>query len=185
METQYKDVEVVNRGSSFNGKDLTLRFLALTLTLIAAVLLGVDKETTTVAITLVPSLPPVDLPVTAKWTHMSAFVYFVIANAISCTYAATSLIVILATSGKNKLASLVIIILDIVMVALLFSAVGATSSIGLIGYKGNSHVHWDKVCNVFNKFCHQVAIAVFLSFAGSITYLLLIVISALKLHKKF
>ena len=108
-----------------------------------------------------------------------------IANAISCAYAAASLIVILATRGKNKLASLIIIILDLAMVALLFSAVGATSSIGVIGYKGNSHVHWDKVCNVFNKFCHQVAIAVSLSFAGSITYLLLIVISALKLHQKF
>ncbi|GJY41394.1 CASP-like protein 1E2 [Tanacetum coccineum] len=181
METQYKEVEVTNRRSSFNGKDLTVRFLALTLTLIAAVLLGVDKETTIVAITLVPSLPPVDLPVTAKWIHM----YFVIANAIACAYAATSLIVILATSSKYKLASLIITILDLAMVALLFSAVGAASSIGVIGYKGNSHVHWDKVCNVFDKFCHQVAIAVFLSFAGSITYLLLIVISALKLHKKF
>lgn len=75
METQLKEVEVVNRSSNFSGKDLAVRFLALTLTLVAAILLGVDKETKTVSVTLVSSLPPIDLPVTAKWTQMSAFVY--------------------------------------------------------------------------------------------------------------
>ncbi|KAI7734127.1 hypothetical protein M8C21_033190 [Ambrosia artemisiifolia] len=185
METQFKDVEVVNRSSTFKSKDLAVRLLALALTLVAAVLLGVNKQTTTVSITLVTSLPPVDLPVTAKWNQMSAFVYFVIANAIACSYGATSLILILVTRGRNKLMSLLVTVLDLVMVGLLFSAIGATGSIGLIGYNGNSHVRWDKVCNVFGKFCHQVAIAVFLSFAGSIAYLLLIVIASLKLHNKF
>ncbi|KAI3821930.1 hypothetical protein L1987_09506 [Smallanthus sonchifolius] len=185
METEFKEVEVVNRKSSFNSKDLTVRLLALALTLVAAVLLGVSKETTTVSITLVSSLPPVDLPVTAKWTQMSAFVYFVIANAIACSYGATSLILILVTRGRNKLVSLTVTILDLVMVGLLFSTIGATGSIGLIAYKGNSHVQWDKVCNVFGKFCNQIAVALFLSFAGSIAYLVLIVLAALKLHKKF
>ena len=188
METQYKEeeVEVVNRrSSSFNYKDLVVRFLALALTLIAAVLLGVYRQTTTVSLTIVPSLPPVNLPVTAKWIHLSAFVYFVIANAIACSYAAISLVLILATKGAHKLVSIIVIILDLVMVALLFSAVGATGSIGLIGYNGNSHVQWDKVCNVFDKFCHQGAVAVFLSLAGCIAYFLLILLTVLHLHKKF
>nr|XP_043609328.1 CASP-like protein 1E2 [Erigeron canadensis] len=185
METQSKDIEVINRRSMFNGKDLVVRLLALTFTLVAAIVLGVNKETTTVSMTLVQSLPPVDLPVTAKWTHLSAFVYLVIANSIACLYAATSMMLILVTRGKHKLVSLVIIILDLVMVALLFSAVGATGAVGLIGYKGNSHVQWDKVCNVFGKFCHQVATALFLSFAGSLMYLMLVVIAALNLHKKY
>ncbi|KAL4592941.1 hypothetical protein LXL04_005949 [Taraxacum kok-saghyz] len=184
METEYKDVEVVNRKSSFKGKKLILRFLALTLTLIAAVVLGVDKETKTVGLTLVTTLPPVPVPVTAKWKYLSAFVYFVVANAISCVYAAMSLILILTSRNASKLVSMTIFILDLAMVALLFSAIGATGSVGLIGYQGNSHVQWDKVCNVFDKFCHQVAIAAFMSFAGSITFLLLIVFTALSLHKK-
>ncbi|KVH89851.1 CASP-like protein 1E2 [Cynara cardunculus var. scolymus] len=188
MESQQKaeEVEVVNETtSSFNRKDLVLRFLALALTLIATVLVGVDKQTANVTITLVPSLPPLSLPVTAKWTQMSAFVYFVIANAISCFYAAMSLILILATRGGRKHMSLMITILDLVVVALLFSAIGATGSVGLIGFLGNSHVQWNKVCNVFDKFCHQVVVALFMSFAGSIAYLLLIVLVALRLHKKF
>lgn len=80
--------------------------------------------------------------------------------------------------------SLILLMLDLMMVVLLFSAIGATGSVGLIGYQGNSHVQWEKVCNVFDKFCHQVAIAVFLSFAGSITYLLLILLAAVTLHNK-
>ncbi|KAD4384940.1 hypothetical protein R6Q59_010931 [Mikania micrantha] len=183
METQFKEVEVVNRKTSFTVKDLAVRLLALALTLVATVLLGVDKETTTVSVKLVSSLPPVDLPVTAKWTQMSAFVFFVIANAIACSYGAASLILILVTRGRNKLVPIMVTILDLVMVGLLFSGVGATSSIGVIAYKGNSHVQWDKVCNVFDKFCQQVAIAIFMSFAGGIAYLLLIVLAALKLHK--
>ncbi|KAL6581874.1 hypothetical protein OROMI_005888 [Orobanche minor] len=85
MESEYK-----NRGSSMNegvesgvavankrkvrGWDVVLRFLALALSLAAAVTLGVDKETTTVALTLVPTLPAVNVPVTAKWHYLSAFV---------------------------------------------------------------------------------------------------------------
>ncbi|CAI9289217.1 unnamed protein product [Lactuca saligna] len=188
METEYKEkekeVNVSNRNSSFNYKELVFRLLALSLTLVAAVVLGVDKQTTTVSLTLVPSLPPVDLPVTAKWTDLSAFVYLVIVNAIACAYAAISLVILLVTRGRNKLVSLILLMLDLMMVVLLFSAIGATGSVGLIGYQGNSHVQWEKVCNVFDKFCHQVAIAVFLSFAGSITYLLLILLAAVTLHNK-
>lgn len=108
-----------------------------------------------------------------------------IANAIACTYGATSLMLILVTRGRSQVVSLMITVLDLVMVGLLFSAVGATGSVGLIGYKGNAHVKWDKVCNVFGKFCHQISMALFLSFAGSIAYFVLIVLSTLKLHKKF
>ncbi|XP_023750897.1 CASP-like protein 1E2 [Lactuca sativa] len=185
MDTEYKEKEnVSNRNSSFNYKELVFRLLALSLTLVAAVVLGVDKQTTTVSLTLVPSLPPVDLPVTAKWTDLSAFVYLVIVNASACAYAAISLVLLLVTRGGNKLVSLILLMLDLMMVVLLFSAIGATGSVGLIGYQGNSHVQWEKVCNVFDKFCHQVAIAVFLSFAGSITYLLLILLAAVTLHNK-
>lgn len=68
-----KEVMVANR-RRMRGWDFLLRFLALGLTLVAAVLVGVDKQTKIVPFTLVPTLPPVNIPVTAKWHHMSAFV---------------------------------------------------------------------------------------------------------------
>ncbi|GKA37847.1 mutator type transposase [Tanacetum coccineum] len=155
------------------------------LTLAAAVVLGVNKQVTTVAVTLAPSLPPVNLPVTAKWHDMSAFVYFVITNAIVCAYTALSLfLTLLATKGGKKNVSLMVTILDLIMVVLLFSAIGATCAVGFIGYEGNSHVQWQKVCNVFDKFCHQVSTAMVLSFIGSIAYLLLIVFALINVHKR-
>nr|GFA81445.1 CASP-like protein 1E2 [Tanacetum cinerariifolium] len=75
-------------------------------------------------------------------------------------------------------------ILDLIMVVLLFSAIGATGAVGLIGYEGNSHVQWQKVCNVFDKFCHQVSTAMVLSFIGSIAYLMLIVFALINVHKR-
>ncbi|KAI3713762.1 hypothetical protein L1987_72348 [Smallanthus sonchifolius] len=182
MEMQYK--VGVNGGGRLRRTDLAVRVLALVLTLAAAVVLGVNKQTTTVPITIVPSLPPVNMPVTAKWLHMSAFVYFVIANAIACFYTTVSLIITLATKGGIKKVSIMVTILDVVVVAILFSAIGASGAVGLIGYQGNSHVQWQKVCNVFDKFCHQVTAAMVLSFFASMAYLLLVVLVVFHVYKK-
>ncbi|KAK6130449.1 hypothetical protein DH2020_035859 [Rehmannia glutinosa] len=144
MESQYKNssnggiesgVAVANK-NKMRGWDVVLRFLALALSLTAAVVLGVNKETTTVAVTLVPTLPPVNIPVTAKWHDLSAFV------------------------------------------------VGAAVAIGLMGYEGNSHVQWKKVCNVFDRFCDQAAAALGLSGGASLAFFMLVVLATLNLHKK-
>lgn len=107
------------------------------------------------------------------------------ANAIACSYAAISLILTLANRGGKKGLTLMIIILDLVVVALLFAGTGAAAAVGLLGVQGNSHVQWNKVCNVFDKFCHQVAAAIIISFLGSLVFLLLVVLAALNLHKKY
>ncbi|PIN04030.1 hypothetical protein CDL12_23435 [Handroanthus impetiginosus] len=79
---------------------------------------------------------------------------------------------------------MVIIFFDLVMVALLFSGVGAAFAIGLMGYRGNTHVAWNKVCNVFDRFCHQVVAAIILSTVAALMFFLLVVLAALNLHKK-
>ncbi|KAF4356064.1 hypothetical protein G4B88_015344 [Cannabis sativa] len=70
------------------------------------------------------------------------------------------------------------------MVGLLFSSNGAAAAVGLIGLQGNSHVQWKKVCNVFDKFCHQGAAAVVLSFLGASAFLLLAMLTIKRLHRK-
>ncbi|KAL3508051.1 hypothetical protein ACH5RR_033433 [Cinchona calisaya] len=178
-----KQVEVANK-TSVRGLDLILRFLGFASTLVAAIVLGIDKQTKLVSVTVVSTLPPISVPVTAKWHYLSAFVYFVVANAIACAYAAISLLLVLANRGAKKGLALMIITLDLVMVALLFSGGGAALAVGLIGYEGNSHVQWNKVCNVFGKFCHQVAGAIVVSLVGSAVFLLLVLLAMLNLHKK-
>lgn len=109
-----------------------------------------------------------------------------VANAVACSYGTLSSILILTNyrGGKKGLCTMSIVILDLAMVALLASGIGAATAIGLIGYRGNSHVHWNKVCDVFGKFCSQMLIAIVTSFLGSIAFLFLVMLAALDLHKK-
>ncbi|XP_057536217.1 CASP-like protein 1E1 [Amaranthus tricolor] len=162
--------------------ELALRVLALLLTLVAAILLGLDKQTVIVPITISPDLPAFMAPVPAKYHYVSAFVYTVVVNASACVIAAMTLIAAIASKDGSR--RLVIMVVDLMMVALLFSSIGATGAIGVIGLKGNSHLRWGKVCNVYAKFCNQVIASVILSLLGATAFLLLIFLSFLKLHKK-
>ena len=85
---------------------------------------------------------------------------------------------------KKSSLGLLIIVLDLLMVGLLFSAVGAAGAIGLMAYVGNSHVNWNKVCNVFGTFCHQVVASVVLSVLAAVAYLFLVVLAVLGLNKR-
>lgn len=111
--------------------------------------------------------------------------YFVVGNAIACAFAAVSLALTFISNGGGKIVSrLMIIVADLMMVALLFSSIGAATGIGLIGIKGNSHLQWHKVCDVFGRFCHQVMASVALSLLAAIAFLLLIILAASKLQKR-
>ena len=103
-----------------------------------------------------------------------------VANSIASVIAAVSLVVTLARKGGSVLTA---IFIDLMMVALLFSSIGATGAVGLLGYKGNSHLMWNKVCNVYGKFCHQVMAAAALSLFGGIVYVLLVLLGASKLKR--
>ncbi|XP_020221952.1 CASP-like protein 1E1 isoform X2 [Cajanus cajan] len=163
MEGESKgSFDVMDQGSENKGRklivgtcDLVLRLLAFVMTLVAAIVIGADKQTAIVSIKLLDSMPPLDLPVTAKWHYLSAFL------------------------RKGKGMEALISVIDALMVALLFSGNGAAIAIGLLGLQGNSHVHWNKVCNVFGKFCHQATLSLFTSLLGSTAFLLLLVVPPL------
>lgn len=65
--------KMITMGSS-SSSDFVVRILALILTLTAAVVAGVDKQTKIIPLTLLKTLPPLRVPVTANWSDMSAFV---------------------------------------------------------------------------------------------------------------
>ncbi|XP_058200202.1 CASP-like protein 1E1 [Rhododendron vialii] len=167
--------------------ELVLRVVGMGFSLVAAVMVGVDKETEVVALTVVDTLPPLHVSLTAKWYYMSAFVYFVVANAIACFYAAASLVALSIMPTKKTTQNgltLALLILDLVMVALLFSANGAAVAVGLIGLHGNSHTNWKKVCNVFKTFCRYMTAGFAMSMMGSFVFLWLVLLGTLSLHKK-
>ncbi|XP_056172281.1 CASP-like protein 1E1 [Syzygium oleosum] len=164
--------------------DLLLRALALALTLAVAIMVGVDKESKTVSVVISQSLT-LHVPATAKWQYMSAFVYFLVSNIVACSYAAASLVYItVAGATRSAKASLAINVLDTVMMGLLLSASGASAAIGVIAQYGNSHVQWNKVCHMFDSYCHQMVAAFALCLVGSFVFLLLAVLNVMDLHKK-
>ncbi|XP_022138619.1 CASP-like protein 1E2 [Momordica charantia] len=165
--------------------DLILRLVALLLTLAAAVVIGADKQTKTVPLQLAAALPPLYVPVTARWHYLSALVYFVVANAIGCSYAALSLLLSAVNKGRSRSLRSAIIVMDILTVALLFSGVGAAAAVGVIGRNGNSHLKWNKICNVFGRFCGQGAASLLLSLLGATSFLSLVVLAALRLLIEF
>nr|XP_010326606.1 CASP-like protein 1E1 [Solanum lycopersicum] len=163
--------------------DMILRIMGLIFTLIAAIVAGSNKDTESVAISLVDGLPPLHLTLTAKWSYMSSTVYFVAVNAIACAYAAISMAFISLTGGRNSKGSILVVGLDLAMVALLFSANGASASIGLIALNGNSHTQWHKVCYAFKRYCIQGGAALVLSMFGSFFFICIVLLFTYNLHR--
>lgn len=68
------NVKVVESSRRVRYCEGVLRLLGLLLTLVAAIVTALDKETNTISVSISKGLPTVHLPVTAKWHYMSAFV---------------------------------------------------------------------------------------------------------------
>ncbi|EOA17483.1 hypothetical protein CARUB_v10005811mg [Capsella rubella] len=167
---------------SRKGVELAMRVLALVLTMTAAIVLGVAKQTKVVPIKLIPTLPPLDVSTTAKASYLSAFVYNVSVNAIACGYTAISIVILMISKGKRSKGLLMAVLIgDLVMVALLFSGTGASGAIGLMGKQGNDHVMWKKVCGVFGKFCNQAAASIAITLIASVVFMGIVVLDAMKL----
>lgn len=64
------------------------------------------------------------------------------------------------------------------------SATGAAGFVAYIGLKGNSHVNWSKVYNVYGKFCRHIGSSITISLVASILLGLLVVPSAYSLHRR-
>ncbi|GMH28435.1 hypothetical protein Nepgr_030278 [Nepenthes gracilis] len=183
MEAQYDGVKLKEvAGGRGRAAAALLRAVALVLTLTSTLVLALDKETKAVAVTI--GAITLEIPVTAKIKYSSTFVYSVVVNAIASGYGALSLLLMLANKGgKVRRATLLLVVGDMIMVALLFSGVGAAMAIGVIALKGNSHLRWNKVCNVFSKFCHIGLASFGFSLGASIAYLLLVSIAVFHLQK--
>lgn len=74
VESKEREVMVAKPVAVVGVCDLLLRLLAFTVTLVAAIVIAVDKQTKLVPIQLSDSFPPLNVPLTAKWHQMSAFV---------------------------------------------------------------------------------------------------------------
>lgn len=68
-----------------------------------------------------------------------------------------------------------------VMLGILASATGTAGGVAYIALKGNKEIGWNKICNVYDKFCRYIASSLVLSLFAS---LLLLVLSICSLFKR-
>uniref|UniRef100_J3KZV1 CASP-like protein n=1 Tax=Oryza brachyantha TaxID=4533 RepID=J3KZV1_ORYBR len=118
------------------------------------------------------------VPVTAKWTYSSAFVCLVVANTMVFAFCAAAL-----AACRRRSAVVPVMVGDLVALALLFSAVGAAAQFGLLGERGNAHVRWAKVCDVYGRFCERAMAAVAVSLIAAFADLVLLMLNILTIHK--
>ncbi|GAB2234686.1 hypothetical protein Drorol1_Dr00003948 [Drosera rotundifolia] len=131
------------------------RLLVLGATASAAIVMAVSHETAHVFF----------LTTEAKYTHMPAFKYFVIANAIASVY---SLLVLLLPQ-QSPLWRLVLA-LDVVVAMLLASSSSAALAIAYVGLKGNTNAGWQPICKQVPHYCNHVEGALAAGFVGFAMY---------------
>lgn len=69
------------------------------------------------------------------------------------------------------------------LLGVMASAIGAAGAVGYIGFKGNDHTQWNKICNVFNTFCGHIAGSIAVSVLPSVALLMLVWVSVFALWK--
>ena len=74
VDEEKRDIGV-GASRKVSNSELFIRFMALLLSLAAALVLAFDKQTEIIPVTLVSTLPPLYVPATAKFHYLSAFTY--------------------------------------------------------------------------------------------------------------
>ncbi|KAL4591822.1 hypothetical protein LXL04_004795 [Taraxacum kok-saghyz] len=119
----------------------------------------------------------------ASYDDVSAFSFFLIANAITASYLALTIpisIVFILRPQSIKL-RVVLMFFDTVMVALTTSAAGGAASIVYLAHNGNSDANWPALCQQFNDFCQKTSGATVASFLSVVILMILVVLSAFSL----
>ncbi|KAL2464110.1 CASP-like protein 1D2 [Forsythia ovata] len=163
--------------------DVVLRFLLFASALVAVLVMVTSKQTEIVPIPFYPF----KAPASAKFTHSPAFIYFVAALSVVGFYGIiTSLISLFSLLRPRSCPKVVshFVIFDVLFLGVVAAATGTAGGVAYIGLKGNSHVGWRKICNVYGDFCRHIGASVAVSLFASVVLVLLVLFSIRSLTKK-
>ncbi|CAL9751166.1 unnamed protein product [Musa acuminata subsp. burmannicoides] len=168
------------------GVDFGLRLLLLASAVSALVVLVTSKQTESIPTSLPPPFPAF-ISRDAKFQHSPAFIYLLVALSVTCFYSIITMVASFAaiTSPSSSPRMLFHLVLsDAVMAGVMASAAGTAGSVAYLGLKGNSHVNWNKVCNVYDKFCRHVGSSAAVSLVASVLLVSLVVLSSYSLYRR-
>ncbi|XP_050116991.1 CASP-like protein 1D1 [Malus sylvestris] len=157
--------------------DVALRFLVFAASLTSVLVMVTSKQTVFRG----------RFPVKAKFNHSPAFIYFVAALSVAGLYALLTTLASISVIWKPICPPKMLLhfaFLDVLILGLVASATGTAGGVAYIGYKGNEHVMWQKVCSAFDKYCKHIAGSLATSLFASVLLVLLVWLSTFTLHKK-
>ncbi|KAL0457309.1 UNVERIFIED_CONTAM: CASP-like protein 1D1 [Sesamum latifolium] len=178
-----RPAERAGSSRSFAAADVVLRFLLFASGVVAVVVMVTSKQTELIPI----PIPPFLMPRPAKFTHSPAFIYFVAALSVAGFYGAiTTLISLFALSKPAAYPRLLshFVIFDVLLLGIVAAATGTAGGVAYIGLKGNSHVQWRKICDIYGEFCRHIGASIAVSLFGSVVLALLVLLSIYSLSKR-
>ncbi|KAK9725597.1 hypothetical protein RND81_05G156100 [Saponaria officinalis] len=164
--------------------DVALRLLLLAACIVAVVVMGTSKQT---AMVPVPGVPGLTVPYPAKFSNSPAFIYFIVALSVAGLYSVITLITSLSFISKPNIPAKIFLILavhDVLILGIVAAATGTAGGVAYVGLKGNSHVNWGKICNVYDKFCRYLGTSIFFSLFAAVLLVVLVILNALSLYKR-
>lgn len=171
------------RRSNYSSVHVALRFLLFAASVTAVVVMVTAKQTEIVP---VPGLP-ISVPLEAKFSDSPAFLYFISALSVAGLYGILTTLAAISTVLKPAYAARFLLhfaLLDVLMLGIVASATGAAGGVAYVGLKGNSHVRWGKVCNVYDKFCQHVGSSIAVALFASVLLVLLTMLSVFSIYRK-
>ncbi|CAL0325820.1 unnamed protein product [Lupinus luteus] len=169
------------KGFDYFKFDVILRFLLFAASLVAVVVMVTSNETELV---LYKGRP---VPQPAKFRYSPAFVYFVAAFSVSGLYSIITTLASLSVIKKPELKTKLLlhfIFLDALILGIVASATGTAGGVAYVGLKGNKHVGWLNICNVYGKFCKHTGGSIAVALFGTIVTVFLIWLSAYNIHTR-
>lgn len=165
--------------------DFALRLLLLASTVSSLVVLATSKQTKIIPTGLPPPFSLVERE--AYFKNSPALIYLLVALSVGGLYSIITLLAsCFAISNPSPSTKLLfhLIVFDALMAGIMASATGTGGSVAYLGLKGNSHVNWTKVCNVYGKFCRYIGSSIAVSLVASIVLVLLVVHSSYSLYRR-
>ncbi|CAL9130275.1 unnamed protein product [Musa textilis] len=167
--------------------DFGLRVLLFASAVSGIVVMVTSKQTELIPVSVAPSSQIFFISRDAKFQHSPAFIYLVAALSVTGLYSIITLLVSLlsiASPSPSPRTLFLLILFDTLLAGVMASATGNAGSVAYIGLKGNSHVNWNKICNVYGKFCRHVGSSTAVSLVASIVLVLLVVLSSYSLYRR-
>ncbi|KAI9128787.1 hypothetical protein K1719_000270 [Acacia pycnantha] len=161
--------------------DIALRFLLFASSLVAIVVIVTGKQTE-----IFPSSPG-GPTVPVEFKDSPAFIYFLTAFSVAGLYSILTVLASISVLPRPDLKLkflLHFIFWDTLILGIVASATGAAGGVSYLALKGNDHLNWNEVCNVYDKFCKHLAGSLAAALFGSVVAVLLLWLSATSIHSR-